>query len=48
MILKCKPQGEEDEVVHTKTLDERSKGWARGSILWKNFRLAPWSVVGLA
>ena len=32
VISKCKPQGEEDEVVHTKTLDERSKGWARGPI----------------
>ena len=32
VLAKCKPQGEEDEVVHTKTLDERKKGWARGPI----------------
>ena len=32
VISKCKPQGEEDEVVHTKTLDERRKGWARGPV----------------
>ena len=32
VISKCKPQGEEDEVVHTKTRDERRKGWARGPV----------------
>ncbi|OLP88903.1 hypothetical protein AK812_SmicGene29665 [Symbiodinium microadriaticum] len=32
VISRCKPQGEEDEVVHTKTLEERKKGWARGPV----------------
>ena len=32
VISRCRPQGEEDEVVHTKTLEERRKGWARGPV----------------
>ncbi|CAE7371425.1 unnamed protein product, partial [Symbiodinium sp. CCMP2456] len=32
VLGRCKPQGEEDATVHSKTLDERDKGWARGPI----------------
>ena len=32
VLDRCKPQGEEDAIVHSKTIDERTKGWARGPI----------------
>ena len=32
MLDRCKPQGQEAAIVHSKTIDERTKGWARGRI----------------